>query len=63
MPGGATVNPMNAPERERFDRLEAKVDALAKAMEKQKGFIGGVVVTVSSLWAVGLALLAYFRGT
>lgn len=36
-------------------------EEISQFMSKQKGFIGGIVLVVSSVWAVALAGLQYFK--
>lgn len=52
---------MTKEERDRLDRLEEKVDALTEQFSKYKGFVGGVIFTVSALWAVAIAMFSYFK--
>lgn len=42
--------------------ISKTVTEMNTTLSKQKGFIGGVILTVSALWAVGLAVFSYFKG-
>lgn len=58
---------MNKDERERLERVEQKVDALTEQFSlhreqfsRYRGFVGGVIFTVSAVWAIVLAAISYF---
>ena len=40
--------------------IRTKLDDLSEQFIKHKGFIGGIIFTISSLWALGLIFLKYF---
>jgi hypothetical protein len=53
---------MTKAERERFDGLEARLERIERRLDREKGFVGGVIFAVSALWAVVTFLFAYYRG-
>jgi hypothetical protein len=40
-----------------FDSINKRLDGIEEKLNKQKGFIGGVVFVVSAVWAVAVMLL------
>lgn len=46
-------------DKERFDKIEAKLDVLIEAHSKQRGFIAGVSASFSLLGAAVVGLVLY----
>jgi len=48
-------------QRDHMEKEDARWEEIQSHMAKQKGVIGGVILTISSLWAVAMAALQYFH--
>lgn len=46
---------------ERIDGLTTQVQSLSNTLSNQRTFIGGVIFTVSALWALFTFVFGYFR--
>jgi uncharacterized coiled-coil protein SlyX len=55
----AAQNAVNEKVIERLDALTTVVEEVRAQQQKQRGFIGGVIVAVSAVWAVVLAGLQF----
>lgn len=48
-------------QKDYMEEQDARWEIIQNHMAKQKGFIGGIVLVVSSIWAIVLAALQLFK--